>query len=74
MSAPLFTNGINMEKMIITFDGSKLTSLLGSVGSITWRNPDAMAGLRRMFAATAKEKIVAIEVTANGIAAKFETV
>lgn len=59
--------------MIITFDGSsKPTSLTGVCGTITWRNRDAMAGLRKMFAAAENEIIVAIEVTEDGIQAKFE--
>lgn len=43
----------------------------GTVSQITWRNPNVLKGLRVMFAAADDEEIVAIELTDEGIKAKF---
>lgn len=44
----------------------------GLVSNVSWGNPDTVAALRQLFGCKSDEQIVAIEVTANGIKAKFE--
>lgn len=60
---------------VITFDeniDAQRPGFCGVVSNISWRNADVRKGLRTMFACKDDEEIVAIEITDEGIKAKFE--
>ena len=45
----------------------------GLISQLSWGNPATMKALRELFSCNANEVIVAIEITDDGIKAKFET-
>lgn len=62
-------------KCITLHDGpAERPGFCGLVGNISWFNPSVREGLRVMFAVKPDEEIVAIEVTDDGIKAKFERI
>ena len=46
----------------------------GTVSQLTWNNPDLHAAIRAAFACRDDERIVRVEVTAQGMKAFFERV
>lgn len=44
----------------------------GTQSNISWGNPDTMKGLRVMFGCREDELLVAVQIDAYGIKAKFE--
>lgn len=60
------------QGVIVAFDGNAENNLCdGIISQVQWNNPAVMEALRVLFSCTKTESIEAIEISVNGIHAKF---
>ena len=58
--------------MKVLINPSREESGSGLASSIAWQNPDVIRAINQMFAISAHEQIVQIEITPDGITARME--
>lgn len=63
----------NVNAIVVTFDGPTERSQLGSgtISQVSWNNTQVRDAMHMLFGKLRHEEITAIEITPDGIKAKF---